>query len=140
MPGSTTGLTPKQQQQSQRMMMLGMIVWFLHLNLLNALTSVACKWHWLTMTIAGMETLQFVDILISAIALLIMAYMIYVPWRNWRSLQREKPLRNPHMLRDTEEDRGALLSFVAMMANSFFFLFVIATFVPMLALVACGQT
>ena len=139
MPASATELTKKQQQQTQRALMLGMLIWFVHLNTLNALTSVACKWGWLTNRIAGMEALQWVEVIISVVALLALLYLIYVGWRNWRSLQPKELRQNPRMLQDTEEDRGALLSFVAMAVNSFFLLFVIGTFVPMFALRACGQ-
>ncbi len=139
MPPSSTHLPQGNQQQNHRSLFLGMLVWFLHLNILNALTSVSCKWHWLTFRIAGMEALRFVEMIIGLVALLVMAYLVYLGWRNWRRLQRKKPAQNPHMLRDTEEDRGAFLAFLAMMANGFFLLFILATFVPMFSFAACGQ-
>ncbi len=139
MAASTTDLPQKDQQRTNRSLFLGLLIWFLDLTGLNALNSVACKWHWLTNTIGWMDTLQFLEILISIVALLAIGYLIYAPWRNWRSLQRKKSLQNPHLLEDTEEDRGALLSFLAMGLNGFFFIFVIATLVLMFSFTACGQ-
>jgi threonine/homoserine/homoserine lactone efflux protein len=83
--------------------------------------------------------LQFVESIISLIAILAMLFMIYLPWRNWQNFQSKKTAQNPQLLQDTEEDRRPLMAFVAMSLNGFLFLFVIATFVPMFALKACGQ-
>jgi hypothetical protein len=139
MAASTTKLPKKEQQQTQSSLFRGMLVWFLDLILLNSLNSVACEWHWLTSTVGWMDTLQFLEIGISLVALVLIGYLIYVPWRNWRGLQRQQPAQNPHMIEDTQEDRGALLSFLAMGLNAFFFLFVIATLVLMFSFTACGQ-
>ncbi len=139
MASRTTKLEPKQQQQTQRMLFLGMLVWFLDLLFLNALNSVACEWHWLTITVGRMDVLQFVEIAVSLVALLLIGAMTYIPWRNWRSIQRKNPVQDQHAFEHTEEDRGALLSFLAMGMNSFFFLFVIATLVLMVSFTACGQ-
>ncbi len=118
---------------------LGMAIWFLHLNLLNALTSVSCEWGWFSSTIAGMPGLVFVQAVITVLALLLMLFMIYLPWRNLRRLRAEKPTEKSDVLENTEKDRRPLLAFIAMMLNCFFLLFVIATFVPMFALNTCGQ-
>ena len=71
-------------------------------------------------------------------AVRIFARLIILPWRNWREFQTEKPPDNPRLLQDTEKDRRPLLAFVALLLNSLFFLFVVASFVPMLALNPCG--
>ncbi len=134
-----TQLPRANQQQNHRALFLGMLVWFLHLIILDALTSVACEWHWLTNQIAGIDELQFVEMGIGLISLVIIAYLIYQGWRNWRSLQSRPPMQNPRMLEDTMQDRGAFLAFVSMMLNVFFLLFILATFVPMFSFVACGQ-
>ncbi len=76
---------------------------------------------------------------ISVIAMVLMGIMIYLPWRNWRKSQRAKPVENPHMLRDTEKDRRSMLAFVTMLMNSFFFLFIIATLVPVFSLNLCAR-
>lgn len=85
-----------------------------------------------------MQSLQFVEIILSLIALLSILYMIFLAWRFWRSFQTKKPTNNPKMLEETEEDSRPLMAFVAMLLNGFFFVFIIATFVPMLALKPCG--
>ncbi len=139
MARSTTDLPPKEQQQTQRSIFLGMLIWFVDLVLLDALTSNACNWHWLTNTIGWLDALQFLEILISLVALALIGWLLFVGWRNWRTIQRRKPVQDKHTMEHTEEDRGALLSFLAIGLNSFFFLFVIATLVPMLSITACGQ-
>ncbi len=139
MPARTTKLEPKQQQQTQRSSFLGMLVWFLDFMVTYALNSVACQWHWLTNTIGYMDVLQFLEVIIAAIALAVIAYLTYVPWRIWRSVQQKPPMQDSHTFEHTEEDRGALLSFLAIGMNSFFFLFAIATLVLMFSFTACGQ-
>jgi threonine/homoserine/homoserine lactone efflux protein len=136
----STQLPQTSQQQNHRLLILGIVVWFLHENILNALTSVACKWHWLTIPVFGLQGVQFVDMFITLIAMLVIGYLVYLGWRNWRSVQTREPLRNPHVMRDTEEDRGAFMAFISMMLNGFFFLFTIATLVLTFSFVACGQS
>ncbi len=135
----TSQLTKTQEMQTRWSLFLGIAIWFLHQNMLNMLISVACKWGWFTFPIGGLSGLQFVELIISLIALLAMLVVIYLPWRNWRNFQSEKPAHNPQLLQDTEEDRRPLMAFIAMLMNGFFFLFIIATFVPTLVLKACGQ-
>ncbi len=118
-------------------LVLGIIIWFTDLNTINALTSTACKWGWFPFTIAGIPGLLIVEGIITLTALLLMLVVIYLPFQNWRKFQTEKPLGNPRMLKDTEKDRRSLLAFVAMLLNSFFLLFIIAFFVPMLSLNMC---
>jgi len=132
-------LTKAEEQQTRRSLFLGISIWFLHLNLLNALISVSCKWGWFTFPTSGLSGLQLFETIISLVAMLAILFMIYLPWRNWQKFQSEKTTKNPQLLQDTEEDRRPLLAFIAMMLNGFLFLFVIATFVPMFTLKACGQ-
>lgn len=130
--------TEPNERQTRWSLILGILIWFTYQNLLNALTSLSCKWSWLFYRIAGMQSLQFVEIILSLIALLSILYMIFLAWRFWRSFQTKKPTNNPKMLEETEEDSRPLMAFVAMLLNGFFFVFIIATFVPMLALKPCG--
>src|SRR5512142_734080 len=109
MRSQNTRLSQANQQQNHRALFLGLLVWFVYQNLINSLTSVACEWHWLTIPVGGLESLQFVEMFIALVALVIMGYLLFLGWRNWRALQTKEPLQNPHMLRDTEQDRGALL-------------------------------
>lgn len=139
MPASTTRLPKTAQQTNHRALILSMLVWFTHLNLLYTLNNVSCKWAFLNFSLGGIAALQWLEVLISLIALAVIAYMTVLAWRNWRRLQSQPPADNPHMLRQTEEDRGAFLGFLALGINIFFLLFVIGTFVPMLTLKACGQ-
>ena len=118
---------------------MGITIWFLHLNIVNTLISVACKWGGITFPVGSLSGLQILAIILTVITLLALLLLIYLPWRNWRSFQTEKPIENPDLLHDTEAYRRPLLSFIAMVLNSFLFLYTIATFVPMVSLKACGQ-
>lgn len=136
---SAIQLTKPTERRTRSSLYLGITIWFLHLNILNALTSVSCKWGWLTFPVGGLSGLQFVQLIISLIAMLLMLFMIYLPWREWQMFQSEKPARNPQMLQDTEEANRPLIAFIAMCLNSLLLLFVIATFVPIFTLKACGH-
>jgi hypothetical protein len=132
---------PPAQEKKERTwpsLLLGPLIWFLHLNTFYAVASVTCKWGWQSFRIAGLPALQLVEVIISLAALLLLARLIIVPWRNWRRFQAEKPPENPRMLHDTEKDRRPLVAFVALLLNSAFFVFVVASFVPVLALNPCA--
>jgi hypothetical protein len=118
---------------------LGITIWFLHLNIINTLISVSCKWGGLTVPVGRLSALQIVVAILTLITLLVLLFLIFLAWSNWRSFQTERPIENPDMLRDTEAYRRPLMAFIAMMLNSFLFLYTIATFVPMVSLKACGQ-
>ena len=135
----TIHLTESKDRETRWSLFFGILIWFLHLNLLNALVSVSCKWGWLTFPVAGISGLQLVEAIITLTAMLGMIVMIYLPWRDWQSFQTKKPTNNPQLLQETERDRRPLLAFIAMILNSFFFLFIIGTFVPIFTLKACGQ-
>ncbi len=120
-------------------LVLGITLWFVDLNTVYALPSLACEWNWLAFMILGIPGLVFVEAAITLVSMLLMLVMIYLPWRNWRAFQTEKPTDNPQLLQDTERDRRPLMAFVAMLANSFFLLFMIATLVPLFALNVCAR-
>ncbi len=139
MDANNTAIARTDDRQTRVALILGIALWFLHQNVIYALASVSCVWGWFTFNVLGMPGLQVVEVIITLIAIALMAGLIYLPWRNWRAFQTEKPRDNPHLLQDTQKDRRSLMAFVAMLLNSFFFLFIIMFFVPMLALNACGQ-
>jgi len=118
---------------------LGITIWFLYLNLVYGLTSVACRWGWFPFTIGGLSGLQFVDGIITLIALVPVVLLIYFAWDNWRQYQTDKSRDNPRMLQQTEQDRRPLGAFTAMLINSLLALFVIMNFAPILALAVCNQ-
>jgi hypothetical protein len=132
-------LSQPNDQQTSWSLFLGILIWFLHLNVINAMISVACKWGGLTFPVGGLSGLQIVAAIITLITVLALLLLIYLPWRYWRSFQTESPVQNPDMLRDTEIFRPPLMAFVAMSLNGFLALYSIAVFVPMLSLKACGQ-
>jgi arginine exporter protein ArgO len=136
---SRAQLTQAEEQQTRRSLFLGITIWFLHLNIVNALISVSCKWGGLTVPVGGLSGLQILEGVISLITILGMLYLVYLPWRNWRSLQTETPATNPQLIQDTEEKRQSLMAFIAMALNGFFALYILATFVAMFSLKACGQ-
>ena len=132
-------LSKPSEQQTRWSLFLGITIWFLHLNIVNALISVSCKWGGLTAPLGGWSGLQLVAVIVSLITLLLLLFLIYLPWRNWRSFQTENPTQNPDLMRDTELYRRPTMAFVAMGLNGFLFLYTLATFVPMFTLQACGQ-
>ncbi len=127
-------LSKSEEGLSGRSLFLGSVVWFIDLNAVYALPSLACNWGWFPFKIAGIPGLALVEGAITLVALLLMLRLIYLPWRNWRKLRAGAP----RALQAAEKDRRSLMAFVAMMTNSFFFLFIIAFFVPMITLNACA--
>jgi hypothetical protein len=136
---STLHLPEPNERQTRWSLFLGILIWFLHFNILNALTSTACKWSLLSARVGSITGLQFVEAFISLVSLLLVFFLLFLPWRVWRSAQSTKPVTNPELLQQTEESRPPFLAFVAMLLNGFFFLFILASFVPIFALHACGQ-
>jgi hypothetical protein len=132
-------VTKTEEQQTRGSLFLGITIWFLHLNILNALISVSCKWGGLTFPVGGLSGLQFLEAVLTLITVLAMVYLIYLPWRLWRSFQAQQPMDNPQLLHNTGEARPSLIAFIAMLLNGFLVLYMLATFVPMFALKACGQ-
>jgi type VI protein secretion system component VasK len=135
----TAQLSQAEEQQTRKSLFLGILIWFLHLNILNALISVSCKWGGPTFPVGGLSGLQILEVVITLITVLALLYFIYLPWRNWRHFQTEKPPSNPQLMQDTEEKRQSLMAFIAMALNTFLVLYTIATFVPTFFLKACGQ-
>ncbi len=132
-------LSQPTEQQTRWSLFLGILIWFLHLNIVNAMISVSCKWGGLTVPVGALSGLQILAGFLTLITVLMLLFLIYLPWRNWRSFQTEQPIQNPDLLRDTEMFRRPLMAFVAMSLNGFLVLYSIAVFVPMLSLKACGQ-
>ena len=132
-------LTQAEEQQTRRSLFLGITIWFLHLNIVNALISVSCKWGGLTFPVGGLSGLQLLSAGLSLITILGLLYLIYLAWRNWRNLQSELPPKNPRLIQDTDEKRPSLMAFVAMGLNGFLAVYVLATFVALFSLKACGQ-
>lgn len=127
-------------QLTRRSLVAGILVWFLHLNLTYGLPSVACKWGWFTSRVGPISTLQLLVTLITLLVLALMLLLIYLPLRTWLGYQPKQPPPpgNPKMLEETEEEHHPFLAFVTMLSNSLLALFVIAVFVPALAISPCG--
>src|SRR5215207_3364017 len=122
------------ERQTWQSLILGTLIWFLHLNIVYAIASVSCKWGWFSSKTMGISELQLIEAIITLVTMLLLLVTIYLPWRDWQRFQTEKPKDNPQMLEDTEKDRRPLVAFITMLMNSLFFLFVIAFFVPIFAL------
>jgi|tagenome__1003787_1003787.scaffolds.fasta_scaffold19166589_2 hypothetical protein len=137
MAGVTALRTERDVQQTTRSLVFGIALWFVDLNVVYALPSLACRWGWFSFSIAGLSGLQVVEALISLVTIVVMLQVIYQPGRVWRTLQSEDPVSNAHLLQDTDKDRLALVACVVMLLNSAFLLFLISSFVPILALSAC---
>src|SRR5512138_1369620 len=137
MPASTTQLPKTEQQQNHRLLVLGMLIWFIHENLIYGLNNVSCKWAFLNFNLGGLAALQWLEIAIAVIALALIAWVLSLSWHNWRTLQAQRLSNDPQLVERTEEDRGGFLAFLAVGLNFFSLLFVLGTFVPMFALKAC---
>jgi hypothetical protein len=122
-------------RQTWRSLLFGFVVWFLHQNVMYMLTSLSCNWSLFSFTVAGLPGLKFIQLILTLIAGLLLLWLIYLPYRNWRAFQTD----SEHMMEHTETDRRPLIAFVVMGLNGFFLLFVITSVVPVLALNACGQ-
>jgi hypothetical protein len=112
----------------------GTVIWFLHLNIVYPLTSVACKWEWFPFTDAGMTGLRTVQLVITFIAAVLIFVTIYLPWRSWRRFQTDAQ----HIMSQTEKDRRPLLAFITMALNMFLLAFVVTSMVPTLVLSPCS--
>jgi threonine/homoserine/homoserine lactone efflux protein len=115
----------------------GTVVWFLHQNIVYGLASLSCVWGRLSARIGGVSMLQIIETILTVIALLLMLFLIYLPWRDWRRFQSQRPRDNPQMLEDTEKDRRPLVAFITLSVNGFYFLFIMAAFVPIWTLKPC---
>lgn len=135
---SKVQLTKREERRTSLSLFLGIAVWFIDLNAVYALPSLTCNWNWFPFTVAGIPGLLIVEGLITLIAMALMLFLIYLPYKNWRAFQSERANGSPHRLMDTEKDRRPLMAFVTMLVNSFFFLFIIAFFIPMIALNPCA--
>ncbi len=136
---SQVKLSKREDRLTRLCLFLGIIIWFVDLNAVYSLPSLSCEWGWFGSTVAGISGLTIVEAIITLISGVLMAFMIYLPGKNWRKSQAGKPVDDSQILNDTEKDRSSLLAFVTMLVNSFFFLFVIATFVPIFALNVCAH-
>jgi hypothetical protein len=136
MNASTGHITYNHDRQTLLSLLAGSAIWFLHLNVVYPLTSLACKWNWFPVEIMGMSGLLFVQLALSVIAALLIGITIYLPWRNWRHYQTEKN----QIPQQTEKERRPMMAFVTMLVNVFFLIFVVGSFVPIMALHACGYS
>lgn len=132
-------LSKPSEQQTRWSLFLGIPLWLLHLLIVHSLISVSCKWGGLTVMVGGLSLLQIIEAVIHLITLVLFGVLIYLPWRQWRSFQTDRPVTNPDLMRDTEQYTRPLLAFMAMGLNLFLALYTIASFVPTFALKACGQ-
>lgn len=135
---TTTSLSDDQARQTRASLLGGIAVWFVALNVVYALPSLACKWGWLPFRVGPLSGLQFVQLLVVIASLATLLWLIVVPYRIWRHFQSAPPPQNPALLRETEADRRPLLAAVVMGANGFFFLFALALLAPILTLKPCG--
>src|SRR4051812_46300602 len=81
--------TPVNDRRTWQCLLFGVAIWFLHLNLVYPLTSISCHWGWFPFTVAGIPGLRFIQLVVTAIAGVLLVTLIYMPWRNWRPFQRK---------------------------------------------------
>src|SRR3954467_6423460 len=119
---------PVKDRRTWLSLLAGVVIWFLHLNIVNALTSLTCVWGWFPFTIAGIAGLRFIHIVVSLIAGLAIAAIIMLSWRGWHQWQTAKT-DSQQTLVHTEADRRPLMAFVTMLLNSLFLIYVLASLV-----------
>jgi hypothetical protein len=134
MNAPTPKITRDDGNQIFMSMVGGVLIWFLHLNVVYGLTSLACKWGWFPFKLAGLSGLAIVQLGITLIAAALILITVYLPWRKWRQYQLDKE----RLFQHTEGDRRPLIAFVSMGLNLFFLLFIIAAFIVIVSFNACG--
>src|SRR4051794_12606804 len=107
--------TQSNERQTWISLLLGFIVWFLYFNTIYPLTSLTCHWGWFPFNILGIPGLRFVQLVITAVALLLIGLMVYVPWRHWRYLEAGQDDK----IYQTANDRRSLIAFVTIGLNLF---------------------
>lgn len=127
-----TDHNPTHERQIWLSLLLGFIVWFLYFNLVYPLTSLTCRWGWFQFNFLGLPGLHFVQLVLTAIALLLIANFIYLSWRSWRRADASR--NEQEKVYQSSKDPRSLMAFVSMLLNSLFGLFIIATLVPMFVL------
>jgi hypothetical protein len=137
-PAPSAPRTDHDERQTWRSLLLGSVVWFVYLNLVYGVASLSCKWNWFAANQPGPSRLLLVETLLTLLALPLLLVFIYLPWRDWRRFQTKRPPDNPHLLEDTEKDRRPLVAFITMLLNGLYFLFALATLVPVFALSPCA--
>jgi uncharacterized membrane protein len=125
--------TPTSDRQTWQSLLFGITAWFLDLNLVYSLPSLACHWGWFPFTVVGLPGLKFIQLIATAVAAVLLMVLIYLPWRNWRPFWRD----NAQVMQQTEADRRPLIAYVTMLLNTLSLLFVLASVVPILALNPC---
>jgi len=126
---------PIKNRNNWRGLLAGVVVWFLHLNIVNALTSLTCVWGWFPFTIAGVIGLRFIHIIVSLVAGLVFTSIIVLSWRNWHSLQADSP---QDAMETTETDRRPFIAFVTMLLNVLFLVYALASLVMVIVLPPCA--
>lgn len=123
----------------------GTAVWALHFSGVHALNSLACRWGWFGAPGDG-SSLKLVQLVATALALLLNAAFAYNAYTIWRSTRQAagadarepgNPL-NPGQLEQTIAARTPFLAFLIFLLNALYLLITLITLAPILALAACG--
>jgi hypothetical protein len=130
MATATALRTEHDLRHTTRSLLFGIGLWFLHLNVVYALPSLACRWGWFPFSIGRLSGLQVVETIASLVTIALMLLLIYVPLTAWRGFRAEDPPSNQHVL----------VACVVTLLNTLFLVFVIASLVPIFALNACRQS
>jgi hypothetical protein len=112
----------------------GTAIWAIAFMIVYGLNSLACVWNWFALPSGGTGPgLKVAQISISVIALALLAYCVYVAFREWRGERTQ---------RENEEDesitaRNSMLAFVSLLVNTLYFLITAVFLIPIFVLPVC---
>jgi hypothetical protein len=112
----------------------GTATWALHLGVVYALTSLACERGWLERPILGLPGLQFVHLVTTLVAAVMVIGFGLLAWRVW---QGDLP-QESRLIEATEGERPRFMAMLAFLLNALYLLAIVISFVPILVVPACG--
>lgn len=106
----------------------GVAVWLLHLMIVYPLTSLTCEWGWFPFTVAGLDGLQIIQIIVTIIAAAITIVAGYLGLQNARQLRTTA----------VNADRHYFMAWLALALNILFAALIVIAIVPIVTLPICG--
>lgn len=112
----------------------GTLVWGLYLMIVYPLTSLTCHWGWFDVTTTGAPGLKTVQLLVTAVALVLVAVCGYVAFVEWRRSQAAAGAEG----RQIKAESNTLLGYVALLLNGLYALIIAVSLIPIFTLPVCA--
>lgn len=109
----------------------GVIVWGIHFFTTYVLVDQVCRRNWFNFTVLGMPGLHFVLLLLTLIAIAIVATAGVLSYRHWRRLRGDDDSFAP------ESERYRFMTFSGMMLSTLFAALIVVTFIPSFFVATC---